>query len=273
MTTPALPMAPAVAERLGGEPLVLFLDIDGTLAPIAPRPEYAIVPGVTQALLTQLAAVKNVHVVVVTGRSAADGRRLACADDTAWVIGNHGIEVARPGQAPEARADVARFAPQIDEANTRLVALAAEPDRQGVIVENKRWTLSVHYRLAHPRIVPDLIAHVTAIANDLGLRVTRGKEVLELRPPLAIDKGVASVELAEQLGANHAGASLFAAGDDRTDEDMFRALREHQPRTVTVRVGADLPEVETGAEFSVADTDAMRELLASILALRSSAKY
>jgi len=269
MTTPALPIAPSVARRLDGAPLVLFLDIDGTLAPIAPRPEYAIVPGETQALLAKLAATKNVHVVVVTGRSAADGRRLACADDTAWVIGNHGIEVAAPGKEPEVRMDVARFAPEIATANERLLLLAAESDRQGVLVENKRWTLSVHYRLAHPRIVPDLAARVTAIAGELGLRVTHGKEVLELRPPLAIDKGVASVALAEQLGATHDGASLLAAGDDRTDEDMFRALRELQHRAVTVRVGADIPYVETGAEFSVPDTDAMRELLNGILALRS----
>jgi trehalose-phosphatase len=260
-------MASAITSRLSGMPLVLFLDIDGTLSPIAPRPEYAIVPPDTQRLLNELADVDNVHVVVVTGRSAQDGRRLVCVDK-AWVIGNHGIEVAPPGAPAAARDDIASFAPVIAESVERAQRIASTPERNGVLVEDKRWTVSVHYRLAHPRIVPELTADIQQLANDLGLRMTSGKEVLELRPPLDVDKGSASVDLAETLGAAREGASLLAAGDDRTDEDMFRALRAHQSRAVTIRVGADLPGVETGAEFSVADTEAMRELLAAVLTLR-----
>jgi trehalose-phosphatase len=267
MPTPALPLTPPLSARLSGTPLVLFLDIDGTLSPIAPRPEYAIVPPRTQAMLDELARLRGVHVVVVTGRGAGDGRRMVCTDRV-WVIGNHGFEIAQPGGQPSPRADVARFAPSIAQAYEAACTVAADPTRQGVIVENKQWTLSVHYRLAHPRIVPELTGEIERIAADAGLRVTHGKEVLELRPPLAIDKGSAAVDLAESLGAMHDGASLFAAGDDRTDEDMFRALRTHQPRTVTLRVGADLPGVGAGAEFSVADTDAMYDLLSAIAALR-----
>ena len=267
MPTPALPLTPPVSARLSGTPLALFLDIDGTLSPIAPRPDYAIVPGRTQAILDELAQLRAVHVVVVTGRSAEDGRRMVCTDRV-WVIGNHGFEIAQPGGKPAPHAEVARFAPSIAQAYQAACAIAANPDRQGVIVEDKRWTLSVHYRLAHPRIVPELIAEIERVAADAGLRVTHGKEVLELRPPLPIDKGSAAVDLAESLGAMHDAGSLFAAGDDRTDEDMFRALRAQQQRTVTVRVGAELPGVETGAEFIVADTDAMYDLLSAIAALR-----
>lgn len=264
MTGLALPFAASLASRLRGRPLVLLLDIDGTLAPIAPRPEYAIVPGATQHLLADLAALPDVHVVVVTGRAAADGRRLVCVD-SAWVVGNHGIEIARPNEDADPNADVARFAPAIAEASRRATEIASAPDHQGVIVEDKRWTMSVHYRLAHPRIVPALTAQLTSIATELGLKVTHGKEVLELRPPVSIDKGTAALHLADLLGAMHAGASLFAAGDDRTDEDMFRELRAHQPTAVTVHVGAAR---DTVAEFSVPDTDAMRELLGAILELR-----
>ena len=269
MTTPApaLPFASALRDRLGGNPLALFLDVDGTLSPIAPRPEYAIVPDATRALVEALASTRDVHVVIVTGRSAEDGRRLVGVGDT-WVVGNHGLEIAPPGEAATARADVAGFEPIIAKAHERVCQLAADPSRHGVIVEDKRWTLSVHYRLAHPRIVPELTAEVRAIADALGLRVTSGKEVLEVRPPVAVDKGTATVDLAETLGATHDGASLLAAGDDRTDEDMFRALRAHQPRAVTIRVGADLTGDGTGAEFGVPDTDAMRALLEAVLALR-----
>lgn len=265
MTTPALPITPELSARIEGHPLVLLLDIDGTLSPIAPRPEHATVPAATRAVLTSLAATPGVYLVLVTGRSADDGRRIVGVDE-GWVIGNHGIELARPRQSTEARADVAPFASQVEEAASRIRALVNDRGWSGVLVEDKRFTLSAHYRLAHPRIVPELTAEVTRIATDLGLRVMTGKEVLEVRPPIEVNKGTAAVELAEALGATHDGASLFAAGDDRTDEDLFRALRQRQPRAVTVRV-ADSAQA-TSAEFTVPDTDGMRDLLTAILALR-----
>lgn len=265
MPTPALPITPDVSVRLEGQPLVLLLDIDGTLSPIAPRPEYAIVHVATQAVLTNLVATSGVHVVFVTGRSAADGRRLVGVEG-GWMIGNHGMELAHPREPAEARADVAPFAARIADAAARLAALANERSWAGVLIEDKRLTLSAHYRLAHPRIVPELTAEVTRIADELGLRVTSGKEVLEVRPPIDVNKGTAALELVESLGATHDGASLFAAGDDRTDEDLFRVLLAHQQRAVTVRVGES--EQTTTAEFTVSDPDAMRDLLAEILTLR-----
>jgi trehalose 6-phosphate phosphatase len=267
MTTSATPFSPELKARLSGRPLLLLLDIDGTLSPIAPRPEYAIVPGPTQKILNDLAATPDVHLVVVTGRAAEDGRRLVCTDG-AWVIGNHGIEVAQPGRTPSARDDVAHYESRIADAALRASDLAADPERNGVLVENKRWTMSVHYRLAHPRIVPELVERMTRIAGELDLRLTQGKEVIELRPPIQVNKGTAALELAEMLGATHEGASILAAGDDRTDEDMFAALRERQPSAVTVRVGEDAALPDTKAEFSVSDTEEMRVLLSAVLDAR-----
>ncbi|HEX4683973.1 MAG TPA: trehalose-phosphatase [Gemmatimonadaceae bacterium] len=265
MPAPALPLSAAASVRLEGRPLLLLLDVDGTLSPIAPRPEYAVVPPETQRLVERLAATPNLHVAVVSGRAADDARRIVGVSGV-WVIGNHGIETAAPNEAPKARDDVVAFADRIALAADRASAISESI--QGIIVENKRWSLSVHYRLAHPRIVPDLTSQVEIIAADLGLRVTRGKEVLEIRPPVEVDKGTAAVALADRLGALHDEASIFAAGDDRTDEDMFRSLRGRKPRAVTVHVGVDPNARETVAEFSVADTDAMRELLGCVLALR-----
>jgi trehalose-phosphatase len=265
MTRPALPPDANLLERISGSPLLMLLDIDGTLSPIAPRPEYAIVPGATQRVLNELVATPNVFVAVVSGRGADDARRLVCTDG-AWVIGNHGIEVAPPNERPVVREDVARFGDAIAEAARRACLFAAST--HGVLVEDKRWTLSVHYRLAHPQIVGELTDRVNAIGHDLGLVMTRGKEVLELRPPVSIDKGSAAVELARRLGADGAGASLFCAGDDRTDEDMFREVRAHQPRAVTVRVGAMESGQVTAAELSVENTDAMRNLLQRVVARR-----
>ena len=265
MATPALPITPALARRLCGRPLVLLLDVDGTLSPIAPRPEYAIVPPETQSLLRSFTALPYAHVVVVSGRGAEDARRLVGVDGV-WIVGNHGFEIAQPNQAPEADEVVRPFAPAIAAAAHRCREIAVSD--AGIVVEDKRWTVSIHYRLAHPRIVPELTAQVAALATELGLRMTRGKEVLELRPPVDIDKGTASANLASMLGALRSGASLLCAGDDRTDEDAFRALRAAQPTCVTVRVGADSMQLGTLAEFWVSDTDEMRELLSAVLSLQ-----
>ncbi len=265
MTRPALPITPDVSSRLSGEPLLLLLDVDGTLSPIAPRPDYAVVPPATQAVLRALVALPHVHVASISGRAADDARRLVGVDGT-WTIGNHGFEIAPPNAPATARDDVTAYAPRIGEAARRTRELAREDG--GIIVEDKRWTLSVHYRLAHPRIVPELTSQVEAIATELGLRVMRGKEVLELRPPIDIDKGSAALDLARELGALDESGSVLCAGDDRTDEDAFRALRREKPAAVTVRVAHEAGERETAAEFALPDTDAMRELLEHVLELR-----
>ena len=262
-------MTPSLAERLSGTPLMLLLDIDGTLAPIAGRPTEAVLPQATRLVIDQLARTPDVHVVAVSGRSALDSRRLICLDDT-WIIGNHGIEVAPPMGPPVPRAEVVPFADRVAVAAARALAFAH--DIPGVIVENKIWTLSVHYRLANRHIVPELTNQVIGIARDLGLRVTTGKEVIELRPPIDIDKGTAAVELAQSLGALDHEASILCAGDDRTDEDMFRELRRAQPRCATIRVGHDATAPDTAAEFGLPDPDAMRLLLQDILALRRAHK-
>ena len=265
MTISALPVPSELTERLGGSPLVLLLDVDGTLSPIAPRPEYATVPPETREVLSRFGALPEVYVAIVSGRSAEDARRMVSVDSV-WVIGNHGVETAAPGEAPIVRDDVAAYRDQVALANDRACAIAAAMD--GIIVEDKVWTLSVHYRLAHPRVVPDLAKQIERIADDLGLRVTHGKEVLEVRPPIEVDKGVAAGALIQRLGASGETASILCAGDDRTDEDMFRRVREHHPGGVTVHVGADSSARDTSAEFSVPDTEAMRELLVTVLAAR-----
>jgi trehalose-phosphatase len=265
MPTSALPLSSALADRLRGRPFVLFLDVDGTLSPIAPRPEYAIVSEGTRRVLRELVALENTHVAAISGRSAEDARRVVCVDGI-WIIGNHGIELAAPGEGVSVRGDVERYAASLARARAACEEIAR--DREGVIVEDKRWTLSVHYRLAHPGIVPALALAVSAVATEHGLRVTQGKEVLELRPPIEIDKGTAALELAGRLGALAVGASILCAGDDRTDEDAFGALRGAQTGAVTIRVGSGSVTSETAAEFCVNDSDEMRSVLEAVVALR-----
>lgn len=256
--------------RLSGTPLLIMLDVDGTLAPIVSRPELARIPDETMTALRSLAASPGVHVSLVSGRSAADAHRLGAVPGI-WVIGNHGIEMRHPDGHVEVDAVVSAFAPAIAEAVRRLRDRVGAID--GVIVEDKKWTISVHYRLVAEDRVPEILANAAAVAKELGLRELEGKKIAELRPPAEVHKGSASVRLAERLGALDANASLLFAGDDRTDEDAFRALRSRQPRAVTIRIlpgGERERSFETSGEFVLRDPDEMRELLEELARKRAA---
>jgi len=268
MTIPALPVPMDLAARLVGTPLLLLLDIDGTLTPIAATPAAAVVSEPARQALDELTHASGVHVAIVTGRSVDDARRLVGVRG-AWYVGNHGLEVAAPGEEPVVADEVAQFGHPVQVAAARLAQLVrAVP---GTILENKRWSLSVHYRLAERDALPELGHRVRKIARELELDVTGGKEVLELRPPVRINKGTAAIELAGRLGALDHGASILCAGDDETDEDMLRAVRGRARTSVTVAVEPVLHARPTSAEFFVGSPNEMLELLDSVLLLRTGA--
>jgi trehalose-phosphatase len=255
---------PALEERLRGTPLLVLLDLDGTLAPIAPRPDDAEVPSATREVLETLAAQPGVSVAIVSGRGAADARRVASLRD-AWVIGNHGLELITPGGKVVVDPLVEPYGPTLSAVARELESQLA--DVRGILVENKVWSLSVHYRLADDADVPKVQRAVETLVRDHALRLTAGKRIFEVRAPVRIDKGTAVLKLSLQLGALGEHASTFFAGDDVTDEDAFRQLRARAPRAVTVRVSGE-EQRPTAAEFSVADTDEMRELLVWLASIR-----
>jgi trehalose-phosphatase len=259
-----LPVPPDVADRLDGTPLVILLDVDGTLAPIAARPEEAQVPPETRKAIAALAACDGVVVALVSGRAAADARRMVSVA-TVWVIGNHGFEVVSPDGESIVDPELEPLRPVMARA-ARALARLVEPV-PGVILEDKSWTLSVHYRLADAAVVERLRQTVTETAGSLGLRTTEGKKVLEVRPPVRVDKGTAVLKLGMRLGAFQSGASSVFVGDDATDEDAFRALRGRTARAITARVthGED---AKTSAEFAVRDTAEVLEFLEWLLARR-----
>lgn len=257
--------AAAVGSRLDGSPLAVMLDVDGTLAPIAPTPEHARVPDATRVTLARLATLPGVAVAFVSGRSATDTWRMTGVQG-AWVIGNHGFELRTPDGQLSPVESVRPYEQAIADATQLLTA--EEPAIPGAIVENKRWTMSLHYRLVDPAHVPMLIERARAVATRLGLRVTEGKKIVELRPPVDVNKGTATVSLAEHVGAFGETASVLYAGDDRTDEDAFRALRARQPRAVTVHV-AGRDATQTAAEIVLESTEQMRAALDWLVARRA----
>lgn len=211
------------ARRRTGRMLVA-LDYDGTLVPIAPRPEAAVLPETTRALLARLAARPDTHVAVVSGRGLEDIRSRVGLEGL-FYVGNHGLEIVGP--------ELDWVHESAAAATSLIAACAAELHAglagiEGVVLEDKRITLSVHYRLVREA---EEVARVRAVvletcAGREGIRITEGKRVLEVRPAVDWDKGRATRFLLEALGleATSQPPAVFV-GDDLTDEDAFRALR------------------------------------------------
>ncbi|MDE2765656.1 MAG: trehalose-phosphatase [Chloroflexota bacterium] len=202
---------------LSARPAALFLDIDGTLADIAPRPGDAAVPPAVSAGLAALA--ERLTVAVLTGRSVADARRMVGVEAAVYA-GNHGAEWWEAGRAAAAP-EVAPYLPA-------LRALAEEaarrfPEGGGFIVEDKGASLSLHFRLAADpeRARAEALAFARDAGASSGLRAFEGKMVVEVRAPVEVSKGTALARVAAERGIKAAAA----LGDDTTDIAMFAALR------------------------------------------------
>src|SRR5688500_4787819 len=176
MSMSLTPLLPDLGDRLRGSPRIIMLDIDGTLAPIAPRPPDAAAPPATRRASATLAARPGVHVALVSGRGAADARRLASVGNS-WVIGNHGLEVVGPQGETEIAPEAEPYRGALAQASRKIASAVTHV--AGVLLEDKTWTLSVHYRLADAGVIPRLKAAIDAIAQQHGLRTTEGKGVYE----------------------------------------------------------------------------------------------
>lgn len=241
----------AIEAELRGRPVAVFLDFDGTLSPIVDEPDAAeLLPGV-RPIIERIAA--RVPVAVVSGRGTADVAARVGVEGI-HVAGSHGFEIAMPDGSRHDQPDAAASRPVLDQAVERLRADVG--DVPGVVIEPKRFGLTVHDRMVADDDVETVRTAATTVGAQLGLRVTHGKRVTELRPDVDWDKGRAVRWLLDRLGAaDHLAVYL---GDDRTDEDAFAAL---DPDAITVMVAAGDDERETRARFTVTDPGQVRDLL------------
>jgi trehalose 6-phosphate phosphatase len=243
----------------------VMLDIDGTLAPIVARPEDASVPSPTRNLLAALGGRYRL-VACVSGRRAADARRVVGLDSISYV-GNHGLEYLRPGaREPELPPELA---PHLTRAGDFAAAAFTEALRAlGIRLEDKQAIWSFHWRgTPDEGAAREALEQVAAAARSDGLVPHWGRKVLEIRPPLANDKGVALESLVrrEQL------EGALYAGDDRTDIDAFRKLRELRAagrlaHAVCVGVGSEEapPELAREADVVVEGPAGVAELLRAL---------
>jgi len=243
----------------------ILTDVDGTLAPIAPRPEEAVVPPRATELLAQLNERYGL-VGCVSGRQAEEARRLVGLDDIAYA-GNHGLELLLPGEkAP--RLDPSLQGREQEAADFISNLGAASLAGASLRLEDKGPIQALHWRGAEDERAAEAHAHeLAAAAGRAGLELRWGRKVLELRPPGGGGKDAAVAALLATDGMT----SALYAGDDRTDLDAFRrlrALRQDGELEMAVCVGIlseeGPPEIAEEADLTVDGPAGWLALLAAL---------
>jgi trehalose 6-phosphate phosphatase len=198
----------------------ILTDVDGTLAPIVARAEEAAVPTAARAVLARLSERYGL-VGCVSGRQAEEARGLVGLDELSYA-GNHGLELLLPGDASP-RPDPS-LAGRETEAADFIAGLDLERLREaGLRLEDKGPIQALHWRGAGDEGHAEGCAHEVAVAGGhAGLEPRWGRKVLELRP---VGGGGKDAAVASLLAGGRLSAAVYA-GDDRTDLDAFRRLRE-----------------------------------------------
>ena len=249
-----------IGERIGERTPALFLDYDGTLTPIVEDPADALLPSGTRDALAR--AAERMPVAVISGRDLRDVRTLVALEGI-WYAGSHGFDLAGPRGEREQRARDALPALAAAEGELRDV-LEGEVGPPGVEVERKRFAVAVHYRGTPAGRVGEVEDRVREVADGSpSLRMTRGKEIVELRPAVDWDKGRALRWLWQVLELDRSSHHPFYLGDDLTDEDAFRVLSGELTGTGIVVRGED-DRRETRARYALADPAAVRTFVERI---------
>jgi len=225
-----------IEELLRNKFILLLLDYDGTLVPIAETPRKAVIRKETKELLQKLSKGSYCKIAIISGRSLVDIKNAVGVRDIIYA-GNHGLEIEGPKikfeslLSPRLKSVVRNIAQDFPKKLSGI---------KGVLFEDKGLTLSIHYRLAEEKDLPVLkgiISEVTypyTVRNKI--RINSGKKVYEIRPPVNWDKGKVVLWLLGRVKFSAPERQIVPVyiGDDLTDEDAFRALKR---KGITIFVG------------------------------------
>jgi trehalose 6-phosphate phosphatase len=232
----------------------VFYDFDGTLSDIVNDPDTARLADGAGEALTSLSA--RCPVAILSGRDLADVRERIGLPGL-WYAGSHGFELTGPDgkhhENPDAAQSISVLTDAASELTEQLGGIA------GVVVEHKRFGVAVHYRNAARDRVGEVAAAVRSIGQRTGLRVTTGREVIELRPNIDWDKGKTLRWVLDYIRDNEGGGPLLPIylGDDITDEDAFDAVADDGV-AIVVRHDDD-GDRATAAHYALDDPDQVRE--------------
>lgn len=250
-----------IAQKINNNNLFIFLDFDGTLAPIVSVPEKAVLPEATKKLLERMSRNPKIKIAFISGRRL-DDIKSKIGIKNAIYSGNHGLQLEGPK---------IKFEPLISSRYQMIIERVKNDLEQkithiqGAFVEDKGVILSLHYRLVDKKEIPALktIFHETTIFYLVSnkIKTKQGKMVLEVCPPVEWDKGkIVLWILARNLFASKGEGILpIYIGDDVTDEDAFRAIKN---KGLTVFVGE---AKKSHAQYYLKDHNKVQKFLERIL--------
>jgi len=217
-----------------GSKLLLMFDYDGTLTPIVMRPELAILNSQTKNNLEKIAAIDFIQVAIISGRSIEDLKKITGLNfDNITLYGIHGGEKLEGNKifvdiSPEKKKDIEKFKKSLEN-------LAALP---GIIIEDKGYSLSLHYRMADEATSKIALEEFRKKAETLNLltefRYQEGKKVLEILP-----KSFNKLKAVNALIDKYEGYLPVYFGDDKTDAYPLREVQEHGGLAVLVEAQED----------------------------------
>ncbi|XP_050229155.1 probable trehalose-phosphate phosphatase F [Mercurialis annua] len=268
-----------IANFAKNKKIAMFLDYDGTLSPIVDDPDQAFMSDDMRSAVKNVA--KYFPTAIISGRSRDKVYELVGLTEL-YYAGSHGMDIKGPinktvsnghpnctqytdqqGKDVNLFQPAKEFIPMIDEVFRTLVEITK--DIKGAKVENHKFCTSVHYRNVDEKNWSTIAQCVHDILKQYPrLRLTHGRKVLEIRPVIDWNKGKAVEFLLESLGLNNNDNDVLPIfiGDDRTDEDAFKVLREGN-RGYGILV-SPAPK-ETNAFYSLRDTTEVMKFLNSLV--------
>ncbi|MFC1995227.1 trehalose-phosphatase, partial [Chloroflexota bacterium] len=243
--------------------VLLLSDYDGTLTPIVSRPEEAVLSPEVREQLCTLAKNPAFSVGIISGRSLTEIKTMVGINDI-YYAGNHGLEIDGPGLSfvsPVAKAAQAEIKELVRRLSAKLDGI------EGVIIEDKGLSLSVHYRLVkkgEETRVAEIFQQITSsLLREGKIRVTSGNKVWEVRPPIDWHKGNAVETIRQKIEELLKLEQLLTIylGDDTTDEDAFRIIR--CPHGWSIFVGEE--NTVSSAEYFLSSTVEVMAFLSRLL--------
>lgn len=238
-----------ILQQFAWSKVLLAFDYDGTLSPIVGKPEQARMRRTTHRLLVDL--VKLYPCILISGRAQSDAKKMVDGIAFKEIVGNHGLE---PWSVSDRLSDeVHRWQPLLKE----LLS-----DMPGVKIENKNFSLAIHYRQSREKKkVRDTIRKAAEILGRM--RLIRGKQVMNLLPIGAPHKGIALLKERTRLGCDTA----IYIGDDETDEDVFSL--DQPGNLLSIRVGK---KRTSSASFYLKNQREMDAFIQYLIRLRQALK-
>jgi len=255
-----------IKPELADKDIYLFLDFDGTLAPMRRHPDKVKLSKVNRRILENLFSLPRINIAIVSGRRLSQIRKIIGIKGITYV-GNHGFEILK-GQEKKVFQKDARA-----EKTMKLIACElreAFRKYKGVLIEDKGVTLGVHFRMAEMSKMPEIERLFDRVIKPYKARkkvlVRPGKKSWEIRPAVKWDKGRAVLKLLKEKKDN-ASYAVFYIGDDVTDEDAFRALKKRK-NTYTAKVDRCVKKNHTFADYYFRGTLEVAEFLKMLYSVK-----